>query len=163
MLKMSQRTWNNVLIFTMIALVVALNFDKFTSGDGPSVRLVVPEGEFILNVSINQVSIEKAGNQWRVSTKGIQPSLMPSAEQLQNIVSAWQQTYISPAGIDFDTALFSHPDSIVVISLAGKNEPVVVALKIVEAQLFVILNKQVFILNSPSIKQLLEPIVDVLV
>jgi hypothetical protein len=161
MLRMSQRTWNNVLIFIVLAMILVLNLDKFSSDDGPTARLVVPEGEFILNITINQVEIEKAGQQWRISSKGVQPSALPSPEQLQRIVSAWQQTYISPAELDFDVSVFSDPDSLVVITLAGKIDPVVVALKIVEQQLFLILNKQVYILNSPSIKQLLEPIVNV--
>lgn len=158
---MSQRTWNNVLIFIVIAMILVLNLDKFSSGDGPKARLIVPEGEYILNLSINQVEIEKAGQQWRISGKGVQPSILPNAGQLQSIVSAWQRAYISPAGIDFDADLFAAPDSLVIISLAGKLEPIVVALSIVEQQLFVIVNKQVYILNSPSITKLLEPIVSV--
>lgn len=161
MLRMSQRTWNNVLIFIVIAMILALNIDKFTADDGPRARLVVPEGEFILNLSINQVAIEKAGQQWRINRAGVQPSTPASAEQLQSLVSAWQQTFITPAGIEFDAATFTNPDSLVVLELAGKPEPIVVALKIVEEQLFLIVDKQIYILNSPSIKKLLEPIVDV--
>ena len=159
MLRMSNRTWNNVLIFIVVAMILVLNLDKFNSDDGPKARLIVPEGEFILKVSINQVEIEKAGQQWRVSSKGVQPNILPNEAQLQSLVAAWQQAYISPAGLDFDPAVFASPDTLVIISLAGKNEPVVVAFTIVEEQLFLILNKQVYILNSPSIKRLLEPIV----
>ena len=115
----------------------------------------------IISMDINQVELEKAGQQWRISPSGIQPSVLPSSEQLQGIVKAWQQAYISPAYIDFDNELFSTPSTLVVISLAGVSQPTVVALNIVEKQLFLVINKQIFILNSPAIKQLLEPIVQV--
>jgi hypothetical protein len=91
----------------------------------------------------------------------VQPSTQPNAEKLQTIVSAWQQAYISPAEIEFDNTLFSSPSSLVVISLAGVSQPTVVALNIVEGQLFFVIDKQVYILNSPTIAQLLEPIVQV--
>lgn len=160
MLRLTKRAWNNVLIFSMLGLILILNIDTFRS-DGPSARLIVPEGEYILNIQINQVEIEKAGQQWRIDPNGVQPNVQVSAEKLQAIVSAWQQAYISPAGLDFDNTLFSSPSSLVVISLAGVSKPTVVALNIVEEQLFFVIDKQVYILNSPTIVQLLEPIVQV--
>jgi hypothetical protein len=144
----------------MLGLILILNIDTFKS-DEPSARLIVAEGEYIISMDINQVELEKAGQQWRISPSGIQPSVLPSSEQLQGIVKAWQQAYISPADIDFDNELFSTPSTLVVISLAGVSQPTVVALNIVEKQLFLVINKQIFILNSPAIKQLLEPIVQV--
>jgi hypothetical protein len=160
MIRLSKRAWNNILIFSMLSLVLILNMDKFRSNE-PTARLIVPEGEYIINLQINQVEIEKAGQQWRIDPNGIQPSVLPTTEKLQAIVKAWQQAYISPAGIDFDNTLFSTPSSLVVISLAGVSKPTVVALNIVENQLFFVIDKQIYILNSPTIVQLLEPIVQV--
>lgn len=160
MLKMTKRTWNNILIFSMLGLILVLNIDNFRS-DQSSTRLIVAEGEYIISMQINQVEIEKAGQQWRIDPNGVQPSVVPGPEKLAAIVKAWQQAYVSPAGIDFDTELFSSPSTLVVLSLAGVSQPTVVALNIVENQLFLVINKQVFILNSPTIKQLLEPIVQV--
>ncbi|MFT6269935.1 MAG: hypothetical protein ACJAVV_002763 [Alphaproteobacteria bacterium] len=144
----------------MIGLILVLNIDTFRS-DGPTARLIVPEGEYIINMQINQVELEKAGPQWRIDPNGIQPNVMPTGEKLQDIVKAWQQAYISPAGMEFDNAVFSTPSSLVVISLAGVNQPTVVALNIVENQLFFVIDKQIYVLNSPAIQQLLEPIVHV--
>lgn len=144
----------------MLGIILILNLDKFRSND-PVARLIVPEGEYITNIQINQVEIEKAGQQWRINPNGIQPSTQPSAEKLEAIVKAWQQAYISPAQIDFDSSLFSMPSSLVVIARAGVSQPTVVALNIVEEQLFFVIDKQIYILNSPTIVQLLEPIVQV--
>jgi hypothetical protein len=144
----------------MLGLILALNFDKFRS-DEPSTRLIIAEGEYILVMQINRVRIEKAGQQWRIDPNGVQPSVIPSPETLQGIVKAWQQAYISPAGIDFDAETFSTPSTLVVLSLAGVSKATVVALHIVEGQLFVVISKEVYILNSPGIGRLLEPIVQV--
>lgn len=160
MLKLTQRTWNNVLIFTMLGLILILNIDMFKS-DKPTARLIVPEGEYIISIQINQVVLEKAGPQWRISPIGMQPSTMPNASQLQEIVKAWQQAYISPTDIEFDNEVFSTPSILVTLSLAGVNQPTVVALNIIENQLFFVIKKQIYALNSPTIKQLLEPIVQV--
>lgn len=160
MLRLSKRAWNNVLIFSMLALILILNFDKLGS-DEPTARLVVPEGEYIISMQINQVEIEKAAQLWRIDPNGIQPSSMPTQVQLANIVAAWQRAYITPTDLEFDTELFGNPSTLVVISLAGVSAPIVVALSIVEGQLLFIIDKQVFILNSPAITDLLEPIVQV--
>jgi hypothetical protein len=144
----------------MLTLILILNYDRFGS-DEPTARLVVPEGEYIISMQINNVEIEKAGQLWRIDPNGIQPSVLPDAQQLQDIVSAWQRAYITPAGIEFDAALFGVPSSLVVISLAGVSTPTVVALNIVEEQLFIVIKKEVFILNSPTISALLEPIIQV--
>lgn len=161
MLRLTQRAWNNVLIVTMISLIVVFNFEKFTWEDDLSARLVVPEGEYILSMNINGVDIQKAGQQWRISPNGLQINPNPSAEALAAIVRAWQTFYISPANIPFDLESFASPQAIVTIALAGDAKPVVVAFNVIEQQLLVVINKQVFIVNSPSISALLEPIVRV--
>jgi hypothetical protein len=144
----------------MLGLILVLNIDSFRS-DEPTTRLIVGEGEYIISMQINQVEIEKAGQQWRIDPNGEQASVIPSHEKLQAIVKAWQQAYVSPAGIEFDNELFSSPSTLVVLSLAGVSQPTVVALNIIESQLFFVIDKEVYILNSPTIKQLLEPIVQV--
>ncbi len=160
MLRMSKRTWNNVLIFSMIGLILILNLDKFRS-DEPKARLIVPEGDYIISMQINQVEIEKAGQLWRINQSSLDSEFNVDSERLLGLVKSWQQAYISPAEIEFDSELFSTPSVLVVISLAGVSKPVVVALNILQEQLFLVLDKQVYILNSPTIKQLLEPIVSV--
>jgi hypothetical protein len=156
--KLTKRSWNNILIFSMLGLILILNIDSFKS-DESTTRLIVPEGEYIISMQINRVEIEKAGPLWRINPNGVQPNTLPSPEKLQVIVKAWQQAYISPAGIDFDGDLFSSPSTLVVLSLAGVAQPTVVALNIIDGELFFVINKQVFILNSPTIQKLLEPIV----
>lgn len=160
MIRMSNRAWNNVLIFTVIGLILIFNLDKFREND-QTTRKVVNDGEYILSMQINEVELERAGQTWRIDPNGVQPSQQPSAQQLQTIINAWQQAYITPAGIEYDTNLFSSPNSLVVLYLAGQSKPIVVALNIVQEQLFFVIDQQVFILNSPSIQQLLEPIVQV--
>lgn len=56
MLRLSKRAWNNVLIFSMIALILILNLEQFKN-DTPKTRLIVPEGEYILSLNINGVEI----------------------------------------------------------------------------------------------------------
>ncbi|MDT0596434.1 hypothetical protein [Glaciecola petra] len=161
MLRLSKRAWNNVLIFAMLGLILALNWNRFFSQDETSTRLIVPEGEFILSMQINQVMIEKAGMVWRINPNGVQANTQASSETLAEIVSAWQKAYIAPAGFDFDSQLFANPEVIVTLSLAGQSMPTVIAFKIIEQQLFVVIDKRVFVLMSPPIKSLLEPIVEV--
>lgn len=160
MLKLSKRAWNNVLIFSMIGLILILNLENFGEKESTT-RLIVPEGVYIISMQINQVEIERAGQVWRIDPNGVQVAAQMTEQRLQSIVQAWQQAYISPADIDFDAALFGNPNSLVVLSLAGQAQPIVVALTIVEQQLFFVIDKQVYVLNSPTIQSLLEPIVNV--
>lgn len=158
MLKIETRTWNNILIFTVIILILIFNIDRFRSSE-PSQRLVVPEGEYIVNLSINQLKIEKAGPIWQVSPNSIQPETMPSNEVLYKLVSAWQQAYLRPAELAFSLELFASPEVIIEIMLAGKSSPLIVSLHLVQEQLFFVIEKQVYVLESPKIQTLLEPIV----
>lgn len=158
--KISARTWNNILIFSVLALILILNVDVFKS-QSPDSRLIVPEGEFIQSLDINQVKIERAGPQWRINPNGVQPETVPTAEHLATMVSAWQQAQLSKAELEFDANVFSSPETLVVINLAGKAEPTVVALEIVGQQLFFVVDAKVYVLESPSVMQLLEPIVNV--
>lgn len=160
MLRLSKRAWNNVLIFSMIALILILNLDQFSQEEA-STRLIVPEGEYILSVSINGLKIEKAGPQWRVSSSGIQANENISQTQLSNIIDAWQRAYISPVSTEFSTEVFGQPDIIAVLQLAGVSKQTVVAFNIVQEELFLVIDKQVYILNSPNVAQLLEPVVTV--
>jgi len=160
MLRLSKRAWNNVLIFSMIALILILNLDQFKD-DSPKTRLVVPEGEYILSLDINGVKIEKAGQQWRIAPNSIQVNPLPTEAQLRSLVSAWQEVYISPANIDYDLSLFSQPDVIVTLRLAGRSEASVIGFSIINEQLYLVLDAQVYILNSPNVSYLLEPIVNV--
>lgn len=160
MLRMSNRAWNNVLIFTVIGLILIFNLDRF-SDQSQATRKIVQDGEYILSMQINQVELERAGQVWRVDPNGIQPSEPMDSTSIESIINAWQSAFITPADIAFDQALFSNPNSLVVISLAGQSQPVVIGLFIIREQLFFVLEKQVFVLNSPSIQQLLEPIVTV--
>lgn len=160
MLRLSKRAWNNVLIFSMIALILILNLEQFKN-DTPKTRLIVPEGEYILSLNINGVEIERAGRQWRIASNGIQVTPTPAEDKLRNIVSAWQRAYVSPADIDFDTELFGQPDILVTLQLAGVSQATVIGFSIINEQLYLTLNTQVYILNSPNVSFLLEPIVTV--
>lgn len=161
MLRLSKRAWNNILIFSMLVLILILNLDQFSSNDKAQARLVVAQGEYILSMQINQLEIEKAGSQWRINPNAIAPSNMPTAQQLQSIILAWQQAYVQPADIEFDSQQFASPDTLVSLNLAGSNTPIVVAFFIVNEQVYLVLNKQVYVLMSPNIEQLLSPIVTV--
>lgn len=161
MLRLSKPMWNNVLIISMVALILILNMDRFSSNNKQVPRLIVPEGEYILSMQINQVKIEKAASQWRINAGGVQPSVMPTPLQLQNIVSAWQTAYIRPSEHSFNVGLFSQPSTIVTLTLAGNSQATVVAFSIVEQQLFIVVNKKVYELMSPNVAQLLSPIVTV--
>lgn len=76
-------------------------------------------------------------------------------------MSAWQRAYVSPADIDFDTELFGQPDILVTLQLAGVSQATVIGFSIINEQLYLTLNTQVYILNSPNVSFLLEPIVTV--
>ena len=160
MLRLSKRAWNNVLIFSMIALILILNLDQFNQEEART-RLIVPEGEYILSIDINGLEIEKAGPQWRIAPSGIQANETINETQLSDIVDAWQRAYISPVGTEFSTEVFGQPDIIAVLQLAGVSKQTVVAFNIVQEELFLVIDKQVYILNSPNVAQLLEPVVNV--
>lgn len=160
MLRLSKRAWNNVLIFSMIALILILNLDQFNQEEART-RLIVPEGEYILSIDINGLEIEKAGPQWRIAPSGIQANETINETQLSDIVDAWQRAYISPVSTEFSTEVFGQPDIIAVLQLAGVSKQTVVAFNIVQEELFLVIDKQVYILNSPNVAQLLEPVVNV--
>ena len=159
--RLSQKAWNNVLIFIALGMILVLNLDQFKQNDDNATRLIVPEGSFIQKLDINGVLIEKAAQQWRINTAGILPETMPDAQQLSSMVKAWQQVYITPSEMDFSIDSFGDPDIVVTITIAGQVESIVVGLSVQSKQLYVILNTQIYLLNSPPIKTLLEPIVAV--
>lgn len=144
----------------MLVLIIILNWEQFADkNQQPS--LIVKEGEYIIGLSINGVVLEQAGPQWRVSSRGVQPETVLLQEQIDSLIASWQNAFVEPIDLEFDQALFSDPQVIVEVKIAGSANNLVIAMFIIEEQLYFVIEKQVYSLRSPSIQSLLQPIITV--
>ncbi len=90
MIRLSRKGWNNVLIFSTLLMIFLFNglhqklFNKLD--DEPEIQQnIIPPTELILTLDLPGVSVERIGRSWRT-----QPEQKVSAEQLQQIIHAWQ-------------------------------------------------------------------------
>lgn len=162
MKRLSRRAWNNVLIVSMLVMILVLNWDQFgVSNSEHSGIFAVPQDMQISSMSINGVELEQAGTQWRVSSSGLTPAVMPSPEHLNTMISAWQTAYFELVEFDYPKDRFWAPEVVVNINLVGANDTKRVAFTVIDNTFVTIIDGKLYHLYSPSIEALLEPIINV--
>ncbi|CCQ11261.1 putative orphan protein [Pseudoalteromonas luteoviolacea B = ATCC 29581] len=120
---LSRAGWNNVVIFTMLAMIFFLNglhHKLFDKEQIHAVLPVLPESSFVLAAEIPGVKIERIGTSWR--TEGIWQA---NTNEIESWLSSWleySRMTVEPP------SLTSQPLSIAQFWLAGYELPWVIRL-----------------------------------
>jgi hypothetical protein len=157
MLRLSQKAWNNVLIFSMLALIVLLNYDRLFGGTQEDIQPIVKESDFIVSLQINQLTFERIGTGWRVMapTEAELPN-MQSAD-IDALIAQWQRALIRPSPDTLPAEITSSPAYLVNVWLAGAKSAKVMGLLEVDNTAYVINDGELYLLDFPTLAQLLPP------
>lgn len=129
MLRLSQKAWNNVIIFTMLLMILLFSTTSNILNTGTSegdVRLLLPENVPIMKIDYGNMKIERIGQSWRVLTNNTGADL---TFEPQNIVQHWQMAKIGASSAAEQQPL------VVVVWLAGEVKGRVFKLYIAENKL----------------------------
>lgn len=160
MARLSQKAWNNVIIFAMLAMILMLNLSSFKSDDTDLPIPIIEEGGILLSLQIDQNIIERAGQTWRFSSSSpIQSALSTenqvSAGQLATLVDNWQRALVKSQS-QVDAQVLQSPDVVVVLWLAGERNGRVLPIKTIAGQTYILFNDEVVLLDFPTVEQLTQ-------
>ncbi|UAA38848.1 hypothetical protein KIH87_00260 [Paraneptunicella aestuarii] len=115
MFNLSQRAWNNVIIFAMLLMVYLFSISNkllVENSDNTEIHFLLPEHSIIMRMEFAEVTLERIGRSWR--TKG---SDSWSMDRLQSLVYQWQHLVVhEQAGIEMKDPY------IVTMLLAGEDK-----------------------------------------
>ncbi|WNO59938.1 hypothetical protein [Rheinheimera sp. MMS21-TC3] len=96
MIKLSQRNWNNVLIFVVLILMFFLYGipQRLLQSDPIRYRLI-PEHSQLLMVSFGQQRLTQAGTQWRLQPQAVANNGEARLVDAEKLALAWQYTELS--------------------------------------------------------------------
>jgi len=158
MARLSQKAWNNVIIFTMLAMILVLNIGSFKSDDSDFPVPVIEEGGLLLSLQIDQYVIERAGQTWRLSSSSPLANEQPSEEQseaLAVLVDNWQRALVKPQN-EVTAEALQAPDVVAVLWLAGERNGLVLPIKTINQQTYLMFNNEVMLLDFPTVEQLTQ-------
>ena len=158
MARLSQKAWNNVIIFSMLAMIFVLNISSFKSDETDLPVPVIEEGGLLLSLQIDQYVIERAGQTWRLSSSSPLANEQSSEEQsdaLAVLVDNWQKALVKTQNEVTAEALQS-PDVVVVLWLAGERNGLVLPIKTINQQTYLMFNNEVMLLDFPTVEQLTQ-------
>lgn len=158
MARLSQKAWNNVIIFAMLAMILILNISSFKSDDSDFPVPIIEEGGLLLSLQIDQYVIERAGQTWRLSSSSPfanKQSLEERSEALAMLVDNWQRALVKPQ-YEVTAEALQSPDVVVVLWLAGERNGLVLPLKTINQQTYLMFNNEVMLLDFPTVEQLTQ-------
>ncbi|GAC26949.1 hypothetical protein [Brumicola pallidula] len=158
MLRLSQKGWNNVIIFTMLAMILMLNISSFQSDDSHLPVPIIEEGGILLSLQIDQDVIERAGQTWRFSSSSPMASSIAFEGQsgaLATLVNSWQRALVKSQN-EVSAELLKSPDFVVVLWLAGERNGRVLPIKTIQQQTYLMLDNEVMLLDFPTVEQLTQ-------
>lgn len=158
MARLSQKAWNNVIIFTMLAMILVLNISSFKSDDSDLPVPIIEEGGLLLSLQIDQYVIERAGRTWRLSSSSPLANQQSSKEQsdaLAILVENWQRALVKQQN-DVTAEALQSPDVVVVLWLAGERNSLVLPIKTINQQTYLMFNDEVMLLDFPTVEQLTQ-------
>ena len=147
MIRLSQRAWNNVIIFSMLLLIILFNSSSnFLSRDEldhEQTLPLVPENSLIMTLDFGAQKIERIGRGWRML--GGQTDAPVEQTTLATLVENWRQAELSPS-----EQILKDDGLIVVLWLAGQDLARVYQFYQQDQTLLVKVDKQVYqISNMP--------------
>ena len=126
-MKLSKTGWNNVIIFSVMAIIVLINTtnDKLfpKEDNNKAEQLILPSHAVILSLSIShsenkKVLLERVGRSWQITATGL--TFEKTENQIEQMMFSWQQNVglvqASEIIIDSDSSF------VVNIALAGESE-----------------------------------------
>ena len=157
MVRLSQKAWNNVIIFAMLAMILMLNLSSFKPDNSDLPQPIIEDGGILLSLQIDQDVIERAGQTWRfsASSPALASQTQTSSQQLATLVDSWQRALVKSQD-DVRADALQTPDYVVVLWLAGERNGRVVPLKSINGQTYLLLNDEVMLLDFPTVKQLTQ-------
>lgn len=158
MARLSQKAWNNVIIFAMLAMILVLNISSFKSDDSDFPIPIIEEGGLLLSLQIDQYVIERAGQTWRLSSSSPSANGQTSANEsyaLAALVDNWQRALVKSQN-EVTAEALQLPDVVVVLWLAGERNGLVLPIKTINQQTYLMLNNEVMLLDFPTVEQLTQ-------
>jgi hypothetical protein len=158
MARLSQKAWNNVIIFAMLAMILILNISSFKSDDSDFPVPIIEEGGLLLSLQIDQYVIERAGQTWRLSSSSPLTNSQSSTEEsyaLAALVDNWQRALVKPQH-EVTAEVLQSPDVVVVLWLAGERNGLVLPIKTINQQTYLMFNNEVMLLDFPTVEQLTQ-------
>ena len=146
-MKLSRTGWNNVIIFSVMAMILVINqMNKglFQSGERAAAEqsFILERHSAILTLAINrQLLIERIGRTWRATPAHI------SGQSLEQMMLAWQES--SGAVVNAPEGLEQQSGVVVTVQLAGQLQPHVFSLYPVSEQLLLYLHGEKRWLSLP--------------
>lgn len=158
MARLSQKAWNNVIIFAMLAMILILNISSFKSDDSDFPVPIIEEGGLLLSLQIDQYVIERAGQTWRLSSSSPlanEQSLEERSDALAMLVDNWQRALVK-SQYEVTAEALQSPDVVVVLWLAGERNGLVLPIKTINQQTYLMFNNEVMLLDFPTVEQLTQ-------
>lgn len=156
-MKLSRTGWNNVIIFSVMAMILLINqmnkglFDAGADAGAEEV-FIIDRHSAILTLEVNQqLVIERIGRTWRATPAKI------TGQALDQMMLAWQDN--SGTLVDEPKGLEQVAAVVVTLHLAGQEQAQVFSLYPVNEQLFLYHHRQNrwLSLPLPIYRQLLPP------
>lgn len=148
-MKLSRTAWNNVIIFSVMALILIINFTNDELN--PSQERLSKDNEVeilsahqhILTLAINQeFLVERIGKTWRAMPAKL------SEQALEQMIYAWQQS--SGVTIASEPQVLPENATKVTLELAGESQPLILSLYLVNQQLLAFNHQKNIWLQLPA-------------
>lgn len=97
-MQLSRRGWNNVLIFTVLAMMLVFQYsgNKLDGDESASkYQSALPTSAVVLSMQFDNIQIQRVG-----SLLASKPELGLSQPQLQQIIKAWETATFKPVASD---------------------------------------------------------------
>jgi len=123
--QLSRRGWNNVLIFTVLAMMLVFQYSgKKLDGDDAvnQYQSALPANAVVLSMQFDNIHIQRVGSQL-----ASQPELGLSQPQLKQIIKAWESATFKPVASDIVIANLAYGINIS-FELVNLAEPVTLIL-----------------------------------
>ena len=154
MIRLSQRAWNNVIIFSMLLLILLFsstsNFLTSNEMDPDQTLLLVPENSLIMTLDFASQKIERIGRGWRVVGGETEEPIDQTT--LTTLIDNWRLAEISPSD-----QVFQDDELIVVLWLAGQDLARVYQFYQQDQMLMVRVDKKVYQLSNMPLNALFLP------
>ncbi len=156
MARLSQKAWNNVIIFSMLIMITVLNLDRFGGGEDEGSTNILASGEIVLSLQVDLNVIERVGQSWRISPKSPAASENVSAEALANLVQNWQRAVVTEPIETIELDVFERPNHVVAIWLAGEPQSRVYPIVRNKDFVYIKVNNEGKLLDFPNLSQLVS-------
>lgn len=153
MIKLSQKGWNNVIIFVTLGLILIFNFSSdFLNRNSEQTTdrsYLIPTHAVITTIQFPCEKIERIGQGWRATSGSMELS------QITQLISDWQQAQIQLFSRDLP---MQSSNTLIKIWFAGQTEPTNFEFLTLADKTLVEIEQQTYELVHPDLSLLLtEP------